>query len=119
MERHIQLVAYLHIGLGALGLLGAAFVFLAVAGAGLLSGDLQAIFITSTIAAIVGLFLAFTSVPGIVGGIGLLRHRPWARILILIVSTFYLFHVPLGTLLAIYSYWTLLTEDGARAFRTA
>lgn len=115
----MRIVAYLHIALGVLGLLGAAFVFLAVAGAGLLSGDVGAIFITSTIAAIVGLFLGITSVPGIVGGLGLLGHRPWARILVLVVATFYLFHVPFGTLLAIYSYWTLLTEEGARAFRAA
>lgn len=119
MDRHVRLVAILHIGLGALGLLGAAFVFFIVAGAGLLSGDPQAMLVTSTLATVVGFFLALTAVPGIIGGVGLLQHKPWARILILIVATFYLFHVPFGTLLAIYTYWTLLTEEGSRIFRTA
>lgn len=119
MHRHVRIVAYLHIGLGVLNLLGAAFVFLVVAGAGLLSGDPQAMFVTSTVATAVGFFLAVTAIPGIVGGIGLLQRRPWARVLILIVATFYLFHVPFGTLLAVYTYWALLTEEGARIFRTA
>lgn len=116
MDKHVTAVAVIHIGFGALGLVGAFFVFLAIAGGGLVSGDLGVITITSGIATAVGGFLAVTSLPSIIGGIGLLGRKNWARILILIVAVFDVFNVPVGTAITIYTFWVLLQDETRRIF---
>lgn len=118
MDKHVTAVAVIHIGFGALGMLAALFVFLTVAGAGFLSGDLDAIFVTTGVAAVVGAFLTVTSLPSVIGGVGLLSRREWGRILILIVSVFDVFNVPLGTAIAVYTFWVLL-QDETRALFSA
>lgn len=117
MDKHVTAVAVIHIGFGALGMLAAFFVFLAIAGGGLLSGSLEAIFITSGIATVVGAFLAVTSLPSIIGGVGLLQRRNWARILILIVAVFDVFNVPVGTAITVYTFWVLLQDETRMLFR--
>ncbi len=116
MDKHVTAVAVIHIGLGALGLIGAFLVFLAVAGGGLLSGDLGVITITSGLALGIGGFLAVTSLPSIIGGVGLLGRERWARILVLIVAVFDVFNVPVGTAVAVYTFWVLLQDDTRRLF---
>lgn len=119
MKNHVTAVAVLQIALGTFGLLAAALLFLVLAGGGLLSGDLRSMAITSTLATIGAGFLVLVSLPGIVGGFGLLRGQPWARILLLVVAAFEIFHLPLGTALAVYTFWVLLSEDGKRAIAAA
>jgi hypothetical protein len=118
MRNHITAVAVLQIVLGAFGLLAAVFVFVTILGGGLLSGDLRAMALTSVVATIGAGYLVVVSLPGIVGGFGLLRGKPWARVVLLIVAAFEILHVPLGTALAIYTFWVLLSEDGRRALAT-
>lgn len=117
MDKHVTLVAALNIGLGLMGVLIAILVFVAVAGGGLLSGDPQAIAITSLVGSAIGTFLLIVSVPGIIGGFGLLKHRGWARILILIISALDLFNVPVGTVIAIYTFWVMLNDETVRLFQ--
>lgn len=117
MDKHVTAVAVIHIGFGVLGLLAALFVFLAVAGGGLLSGDLEAIFITTGIATAVGGFLALTSLPSLIGGFGLLARKNWARILILVVAVFDLLNVPVGTAIAVYTFWVLLQDETRYQFQ--
>jgi len=88
MKNHLTAVAVLQIGLGALGLLGAGFLWLVLSGAGFFSGDLRALAINSTLALLGSSFLVLVSLPGIVGGLGLLHGRPWARALLLVVAVF-------------------------------
>jgi hypothetical protein len=47
-------------------------------------------------------------VPGLIGGIGLLYFRPWARVVLLLPSLLFLFVVPIGTVIGIYGLWILL-----------
>ncbi len=47
--------------------------------------------------------------PMLVGGIGLLKRWPWARALVWAVAGLLLLAVPVGTLLAGFSLWALLT----------
>jgi hypothetical protein len=67
------------------------------------------------------LVIAFTfiSIPvGIViAGIGLLRHREWARVLTLIMSAFMLIGFPFGTAIGIYAFWVLLSNEGSAHYR--
>jgi len=53
----------------------------------------------------------FPLVPGLVTGIGLLRMRPWGRILMLGFSGLMLPLLPVGTVIGGYGFWVLLNEE--------
>lgn len=116
MKTHVDIVAWLHIGLSALGLLGGMVAVLTLAGAGLLSGELEGFLVTSTIAAIVAGFVLLLSIPALIAGVGLLRRASWARVLVLIVAFFELLEFPFGTALAIYTFWVMLQDETRRMF---
>lgn len=119
MKRHIDWLGYLYIALGVLGLLTAAFLFLVIAGGGLISGDPEAIFVTGLVATILAVFLTVISLPGIIVGYGLLKRRSWARILGLVLGFLNLFNIPLGTLLGVYTFWVLLQDEAEAQFAVA
>jgi len=56
--------------------------------------------------------------PGLIGGIGVIKHQPWARIVLLVVGILNLLFVPFGTILGIYTIWVLMHEDAKRLFET-
>jgi len=115
MKKHIQIVAALHIALGALSLLAAIVVFgvLGLAGGIVGSqGERQAAGILGIIAVVLGGFLAALSLPGIIGGWALLTGRSWGRPLVLVLGVLDLIHIPLGTALGIYTLWALLRDPG-------
>ncbi len=62
----------------------------------------------------IGIFLLALSAPAIIGGIGLLKFRPWSRILMIIVSSLHLLSFPFGTALGIYGLWVLVNEETRR-----
>jgi len=115
-KKHITVLGALRIGFGALGLLAAAIVFVAVVGGGLLSGDQQAIAITSIVGTVIAGMIALVSLPWIIAGVGLLKFKPWARLLSLILSVFDLANVPFGTALAFYTFWVLIQDEAERIF---
>jgi hypothetical protein len=53
-----------------------------------------------------------------VGGIGLLSYKPWARILVMIVAAMGCLVIPIGTLVGVYSIWTLMQDDTIKLFKT-
>ena len=116
MEKHVIIVAALRIAFGVLGLLTAVIVFAAVVGGGLISGDAEAIRITAIVGPAVAAFLALTSLPGIIGGVGLLKWKGWARVLVIILAILDLFNIPIGTALGIYTLWVLLKDETAQLF---
>jgi len=63
--------------------------------------------------------LILTYIPEITGGFGLLKRRPWARVLVLIIAVLDLMLIPIGTLVGIYALWVLLQEDTARLFEAS
>jgi hypothetical protein len=119
METHIKVISWLYIILGALGLLGAAILILLVAGGGLISGDRTAILATTLVSVILGTVIILVSVPGIIAGIGLLKYRPWARILALVLGILNLPGFPVGTILGIYTIWALLDDESAGLFESS
>lgn len=116
MDRHITILGVLHIANSALGIIAAIIVFTIVTGAGIISGDPDAMTITAIVGSSIALFLLVLSLPGIIGGIGLLQHRPWARILVLVVGFLNLLNIPIGTVLGVYTIWVLLKEDTGPIF---
>lgn len=116
MKKHVTVAGALRIGMGVLGLLIAAFVFIAIVGGGLISGDRDAIAITSVVGTVIGGFFGLISLPNIIAGWGLIRFKPWARILTLILAALDLVNVPVGTLLGIYTIWVILQDETEKLF---
>ena len=120
MATHVKVVAVLYIALGALNLLAAARSAFPLGLAATIVGRrgepnaavaMPIIGITGT--ALVG-FLLLLSIPTIVTGVGLLRHREWARIAGIVIAALAIFHFPFGTAIGIYGLWTLLNGETAR-----
>jgi hypothetical protein len=113
MKKHIQIVAALHIALGAISLLGAIVVFavFGIAGSIVVSqGERQAAGILGIVAVALGSFLAVLALPGIIGGWALFSGRSWGRPLVLVLGCLHLLNIPFGTALGIYTLWALLHE---------
>jgi len=116
MEKHITLVAALNIGFGILELMIACLAFIVIAGGGLISGDPDAAAITFVVASSIAFFLITLSVPEIIGGIGLLKRRGWARILVMIIAVLDLMQIPFKTIIGVYTLWVLLNDETAKLF---
>jgi hypothetical protein len=116
MEKHITIVAALHIGLSILGIVLGAFVFVLLAGIGVISEDEDALTVLAIVGGAVSSFLFVLSAPGLIGGIGLLKRKEWARILVLIVSGLELLNIPIGTAVGIYSVWALVQTETIKLF---
>ena len=50
-------------------------------------------------------------------GIGLLQYRNWGRILAAIMAVFLVFKFPVGTAIAIYTFWVLFSDEGATHYK--
>jgi hypothetical protein len=61
-------------------------------------------------------FLLVLSLPGLIAGIGLLKFRPWARVLAIVVAVINLVHIPFGTIVGIYGLWVLFNKETERLF---
>lgn len=117
MEKHINVVAALHIGLSILGILVGVFVYIVLFFVGDLSGDHDARFVLGLIAKILVGFMFLLSLPGIIAGIGLFKRKEWARILTLIVSVLDLLNFPIGTAVGVYSIWALVQPEVVEQFK--
>lgn len=117
MEKHVSVVAALQIGLSIFGIIVGVVILMILSMVGSFTGDPQAGFILRLIGSIAAVFFFVMSVPGIIAGIGLMRHKEWARILTLVLSVIGLMNFPLGTAVGIYSIWALVQDDVLSIFR--
>ncbi|MFZ5517434.1 MAG: hypothetical protein ACOY90_12385 [Candidatus Zhuqueibacterota bacterium] len=119
MEKHIQVLGVMYIVFGALGILSAAFLFTAIVGGGILSGDDDAMRITLIVGVILAGFCALVALPGIIAGIGLLKRQNWARVMAMILGILSLPLLPIGTALGIYTLWVVLSQESNRGNESA
>jgi hypothetical protein len=117
MKQHVSFVGALHVGFGILGLVGALaiyfgfhFVFNFIEDEPIAQNILT--YVGNTLALII---LFFASL-GIIGGIGLFTYKPWARILVMIVSAMNCLNVPVGTAKGVYSIWVLMQPETIELF---
>jgi hypothetical protein len=110
LDQHVKAASIIQIALGIPGVLAGLFVFFVVSGGGLLSGDPTAIAITGIVAWVIGGLLVVTHIPGIIGGIFMLRGHRWARYVLLVVAALELLDLPIGTAAGIYTLWALLRD---------
>jgi hypothetical protein len=116
MKKHIEAVGILHILYHSLGLIAAAAVLIFVAGGGLITGDEFVIALTSALALFISFIILIFSIPGVIGGIALLKMKQWGRILTLILGFLALLEIPFGTALGIYTIWVLMKDETIKMF---
>jgi len=117
MEKHVNVVAALQIGLSILTIIIGVVIFIVLFFVGDLADDQEAEFVLSIIANVLIVFFVVLSIPGIIAGIGLFKRKEWARILTLIISVLELFNFPLGTAVGVYSIWALVQPEIVEEFQ--
>ena len=117
MKQHVSLVGALHVGFGVLGLLGALAIYITFNFAiDYVEHDPVAEQILTFFGGTLSLLILFFSCLGIIGGIGLFSYRPWARILVMIVSAINCLNIPVGTAKGVYSIWVLMQKETIEMF---
>ncbi len=123
MQTHVKVLAVLYLVMSGIGLLFALLIFFAMGTAASIVGmsaspDDAAIaipFLGITGTAI-SLFLLLLSLPGLITGWGMLKLKPWARILGIVLAVISLINFPIGTAIGVYGLWVLLTKETERLF---
>jgi hypothetical protein len=123
MHQHVRLLGILNIVYGALiGLLGlvALAVFGGLAGVAGMSGDHDAAAgagVLAIIGAVIAVVFLVLAAPSIIAGVGVMKYKPWGRILTIVVSALHLLSLPFGTALGIYGLWVLLKPETEAMFQ--
>lgn len=122
MRQHVSILGTLYMvfsGLGILAAFGALMLFGGIAGLVRMSDDPDAA-VAVPILGLIGIFLFFLtlviSIPGLIVGIGLVKFRPWARVLGILLSALNLLNFPFGTALGAYGLWALLNAETESLF---
>jgi hypothetical protein len=117
MRKHVVVVGAIHIGFGFIGLIGAVAVFFALNFAkGFVTGEEIPNIILGFLSLSLPLLIGFMSTLGLVGGIGLISFKSWARYLIIVVAALGCLNIPIGTLKGVYSLWVLLQDETIKLF---
>jgi hypothetical protein len=125
MDSHVKILGTLHIVFGALGILvavGFLLLFGSIASVVSLSGSTSArdaaiaVPILGGIGTILFVVIGAISLPGLIGGIGLLKLALWSRIFMIVISALDLLSVPIGTALGIYGIWVLTRPETEALF---
>jgi len=117
MKKHVTLVGSIQIGFSVLGLMGSVAIFVALTFARAFTenedaGQMVLRFLSISLPLLIG----FLSTVGLVGGIGLLSYKPWARYLVIVVSALGCVNIPFGTLKGVYCIWVLIQDDTVKLF---
>lgn len=124
MMRHIDLLAVFYQMWGVLALVaGTAILVLAVGALAIVTSAERAALGPDVAAGVtVGLFFVFAAGALAWGGIhlwtgvSLRAHKTWARLAGLALAVLNLFFLPVGTALAVYTFWVLLSNETRRLF---
>jgi hypothetical protein len=116
MTTNIKILGWLYVVLGILGVLTGVAVLVILLGAGAISGEREAMTVLTIVGASVAGVMTLVSAPGIVVGFGLMGYKPWARVLAIVLGFLNLPGFPLGTVLGVYTFVSLLSPDAEAAF---
>jgi hypothetical protein len=123
MDKHAQLIGILWIVYGVLSLLGGIVVLVVLLSLSAIPdisyGDLgrSGPHVLRIIAVCFSSLLFVIGIPKIIGGLGLQKHREWARILVMILAFLSLLNIPLGTALGVYSIVYLMKPEMIELFK--
>jgi len=123
MLTHVKVLGVLYLVMSGIGLLFALLIFFALGTAASIVGmsaSPEDAAVAMPILGITGtalsMLLLLLSLPGIVTGWGLLKLRPWARILGIVLAVISLLNFPIGTAIGVYGLWVLLTKETEKLF---
>jgi hypothetical protein len=117
MKKHVTVVAAIQIGFAILGLIGAMVLFFALNFArGQVGDDDTALLVLRFLSVSLPILVGTLSTLGLVGGIGLLAFKPWARYIVIVVNALGCLNIPIGTLKGVYSLWVLLQDETVKLF---
>ena len=127
MGQHVKVLGILFIVFGSLSLIGAFAVLLVFGGAagivGIVAQEEPEAAIALPIVSIVGLglflLILVLAIPEIFAGVGLLKLKPWGRILGIVISVLSLMKFPVGTVVGGYGLWVLLSGETTLLFAGA
>ncbi len=119
MKRHVTILGLIYIVFGGINLLLAIAIIIVFTQLRLIIPEPGIASITAIISTLVVCATIVVSLPGIIGGIGLLKHQSWARVLVLILGIINLFNFPIGSALGIYTIWALERDETIRLFTSA
>lgn len=118
MKDHVKVIGILWVILGSFCLFLALLAFLFFFGvAEIPNVDDVGPGVLRLIGIIASSFLGALGLPQIIGGLGLIQRKEWARILILVISFISLANVPFGTFLGVYSMVILLNRETVALFQ--
>lgn len=116
MEKHINVIAALQIGLSIFCLLVVLLIFSVLKLVGGFIEEPEGAMVLSIVANVIAIVFTVISIPGIIAGLGLYKRKEWARLLTLILSVIEIFNFPFGTAIGIYSIWALIQPETVAAF---
>jgi hypothetical protein len=117
MNKHVTVVAAIQIGFAILGLIVAVAIFFVMTFArSQVGNDDTAQMVLGFLSVSLPILFGFLSTLGLIGGIGLLAYKPWARYLVIVVSALGCLNIPIGTLKGVYALWVLLQDDTIKLF---
>ena len=117
MKKHVTVVAAIQIGFAILGLILAVAIFFIMSFArSQVGGDETAETVLGFLTVSLPILFGFLATLGLIGGIGLLAYKPWARYIVIVVSALGCLNIPIGTLKGVYALWVLLQDDTVKLF---
>jgi hypothetical protein len=117
MKKHVTLAGSLQIGFSVLGLMAAVAIFAALTFAkGMTEGDEVPQVVLGFLSISLPILLGSLSILGLVGGIGVLVYKSWARYLVIVLATMGCINVPFGTAKGVYTIWVLIQDETVQLF---
>lgn len=116
MEQHVTILGWLLIVGHAIFLAIGVFVLVLLVSVGAVTGDQNAWAIMTIVGVSLAAVMSLLALPGIAAGYGLLKRRPWGRILAIIIAVLGLVNFPIGTAMGIYALWVLLPQAATSYF---
>jgi hypothetical protein len=108
---HVSILGWLYIAANALFIVFAVFALWLLPTLGAVSRDPDATVVLSIMGTAFGGLMLVLGLPGVIAGYGLLKHRPWARTLAIVLGVLGLVNFPVGTAIGIYTLLVLLQRS--------
>jgi hypothetical protein len=116
MEKHVNIIAALQIGLSILHLIISILIISLLKLVFQFIDEPNIESIASSVLNFLSNVFVIISIPGIIAGFGLYKRYEWGRILTIVISVFEVLSFPLGTVLGIYSIWGLTQPEVVAIF---
>jgi hypothetical protein len=116
---HVFVLGWLYIFGNAFLVVLAALGFFLLPTIGVLSGDSEAVTLLSVVGTAFGALMLILAMPGIIAGYAILKRKPWARPIAMVIAVLDLVNFPFGTVIGIYALLVLGQRTATEYFTPA